>query len=627
MKSRAILWLMLIAAVLYMGCTTEDDKPTGPDLPSGTPLAGEKTGVLEAEYSPYLVTGDIVVPEGQSLTIEPGVELRFDGLHKFLVQGHLEAIGTAENNIVFTSVQGAAGNGDYGQWRALVLDTGADTARLEYCLVQYGAAWDSTERYPEEEGLWLNGGIFIWNCSPVIRNSTVILNGYNGIFILGAQSNPTLINNCVYDNDGDGVRCELGATANIWYNCVKENNSQQYAGAPSGIGVKSRLNANGDSCDFHYNISLDPKYADYVNQDYTLGSCSALIQAGQDAVTIGSIPYYVGATELRGPIGGRTLTAAASPWYVSCNAFVDEGETLVVQPGAQVLFQGVYDLKVFGTLQAEGATFMHEDSLNEQAFWLGILLTNTSGSDSYLRDCHFRNASSILDSEPFGGAVTVQGVSPDLTGNTFHNSLYAAISCQNAAQPLIRDNVIDGFGPMAINCVNNSHPQIDHNVIRNGIGYGIQCLFNSRPVIETNLIYATGMVGIRCAVESSPVIRYNTLVQHEYSGIVCTDQSNPSIRNNIVAFNGSPSTWSVNSHGNGISIAVSSVPQIYYNDVYQSSGSLFSSGLTVDPSNLSSDPLFVDAEAGNFHLQSSSPCKTASETGGEIGAYGLDSNW
>ena len=38
------------------------------------------------------------------------------------------------------------------------------------------------------------------------------------------------------------------------------------------------------------------------------------------------------------------------------------------------------------------------------------------------------------------------------------------------------------------------------------------------------------------------------------------------------------------------------------------------------------DPTFVDAPNGDFHLQEGSPALTASDTGGEIGAYGSEGN-
>ena len=41
----------------------------------------------QKSLNPYLVTGNIQVPAGVTLTIEPGVEVRYSGAYEILVQG------------------------------------------------------------------------------------------------------------------------------------------------------------------------------------------------------------------------------------------------------------------------------------------------------------------------------------------------------------------------------------------------------------------------------------------------------------------------------------------------------------------------------------------------------------
>lgn len=637
--------LLLIVALLYAGCTTSDPQtPTGSPPVSGTPLWGELSGELSAASSPYRVTGDLTVLAGENLTIEPGVELRFDGLFKFVVLGHLEAIGTPEANIVFTSGQGSLGAGDFGQWRAIIFDTGdreasGDTSVLAYCQVKFGAVWDSTQRYPDSTGLWQNGAVMCWNSSPTIRNCNVLFNGYHGIYAIGQNSQPDILNNIIYENDGDGIRCEplpeqaVLATPEIWYNDSKENNARQFADVPAGIGEITQINANGDSCDIQFNMIKDPMFVDFEAQDYSLDACSPCISAGlPDALghlaTLGSYPYDVASSELRGNIGGRPspITAAGNPWMVSCDAFVNPGDELTIEPGALLIIQGVYGLRVSGLIQADGATFITEDSTNQAIDWLGIELTAEADPLSYIRNCRLVNASTHQKTYPFGGVITVLGTAADISHNTFENCTYAAVSCQHLAEPTISYNLIDGFGPVAINCFDNSSPSIHHNIIRNGLGYGVLCEFFSSPAIESNIIYATGHIGIKCDNFSAPAILYNTIVQNVYAGILCWTGSDPTVRNNIIAFNGSALTWPDSTYGNGLGVAGSSFPGIQFNDFYQAAGAVFSSGLSPwpDSTNVIADPLFEDLNGGDFHLQpgSGSPALTAGEDGGEVGAYG-----
>ncbi len=82
--------------------------------------------------------------------------------------------------------------------------------------------------------------------------------------------------------------------------------------------------------------------------------------------------------------------------------------------------------------------------------------------------------------------------------------------------------------------------------------------------------------------------------------------------------------------GNGINVddEYSSFPDITFNCVYQPEGQGFDfAGVSLDSTNISVDPLFVDRENGDFHLQGSSECKHAASDGGEIGAYGKDPDW
>ncbi len=79
-------------------------------LPPGeiaTPLTGTlaRDLVLEAERSPYLLSGELSVPTGLRLTVEPGVLVRVIGNAVIRVQGRLVARGTAFLPITFVPVK------------------------------------------------------------------------------------------------------------------------------------------------------------------------------------------------------------------------------------------------------------------------------------------------------------------------------------------------------------------------------------------------------------------------------------------------------------------------------------------------------------------------------------------
>lgn len=72
-----------------------------PEGQKGTPLAGTLDGAttLDRSRSPYLLTGDLFIPPGAVLTVEPGVTIKVVGAQAIRVQGRLAAVGTAEQPI------------------------------------------------------------------------------------------------------------------------------------------------------------------------------------------------------------------------------------------------------------------------------------------------------------------------------------------------------------------------------------------------------------------------------------------------------------------------------------------------------------------------------------------------
>lgn len=61
----------------------------------------EKDAIWEIKNSPYIITGNIFIPESVTLLIEPGVEVIFDGNYGFLIEGEIKMTGKKKNPIKF----------------------------------------------------------------------------------------------------------------------------------------------------------------------------------------------------------------------------------------------------------------------------------------------------------------------------------------------------------------------------------------------------------------------------------------------------------------------------------------------------------------------------------------------
>ncbi|MBN2089899.1 TonB-dependent receptor, partial [candidate division KSB1 bacterium] len=67
-------------------------------------VSGNQFGTWELIGSPYIIRGDVTVPAGQKLLIEPGTIIKFSGFYRFVVSGVLVAQGESNNRIIFTSI-------------------------------------------------------------------------------------------------------------------------------------------------------------------------------------------------------------------------------------------------------------------------------------------------------------------------------------------------------------------------------------------------------------------------------------------------------------------------------------------------------------------------------------------
>ena len=94
-----------------------------PVISADTPVSGaiSTDTVWQKSASPYLVTDTIYVAEGATLTVQPGVTVRFESGRAMLIDGSIVAVGTQSDNIIFTST---AGRPTVGLWGGIrITDT------------------------------------------------------------------------------------------------------------------------------------------------------------------------------------------------------------------------------------------------------------------------------------------------------------------------------------------------------------------------------------------------------------------------------------------------------------------------------------------------------------------------
>lgn len=173
---------------------------------------GSVSGTWKKSASPYVVTGDLTIARNKTLTIEPGVTVKFAGHFALTVgyRGTLRALGTEQDRIVFTATDKTEG------WYGIRLINSGTDDTLRCCTLEYA----TKPRTGGGGGLTnLYGGAILcygsWDDDPYMPMST----------------SPT-IESCLFTHNyafmGGALACVNGPEATITGNTFLENAADYY---------------------------------------------------------------------------------------------------------------------------------------------------------------------------------------------------------------------------------------------------------------------------------------------------------------------------------------------------------------------------------------------------------------
>lgn len=313
--TKIIIFAILSISLLLFGTVTNLSAQT-------TIPGGYVSGTWTADGSPYLIQGDITIHADSLLTIEPAVEVEFQGNNHLTVNGYLEAVGTEVDSIHFMRSSGS--------WYGITFQNAPDSSHLIYCSIS-DAGW---------------AGILCQNSNPVLSHCSMqSQSAMYGIRVLD-PSNPSIshcdvsynytgivwsslasgiISDCVIshswglggirlisdveltiidciisdnvsDAGGGGVRSERGTLTLI--NCTINDNTAQ-GGRGGGISC-SNGSATLTNCTINGNVAYDTNTGhggggiSIYNASATLSYCSiydnfAMDHGGGIAITNGNL--------------------------------------------------------------------------------------------------------------------------------------------------------------------------------------------------------------------------------------------------------------------------------------------------------------------------------------------------
>jgi hypothetical protein len=237
---------------------------------------GPVSGTWDLAGSPYMINGEIYIEPQSSLTIEPGVEVRFTDWYKLNVYGSLMAEGSETDSILFT-----ADNSNI-EWHGIRFIETEQTSVLDYCIVEYGLTVMDEQSIPDNCGggilcylspdasitiknstirnnqAWFGGGIDCYNASPVIENCQIVDNHAlkGGAIELFSFADPVINNSLLAYNyasiDGGAISCNDDCSPVLTANSIIHNSSAVHGGGidityTDGLVAKRNLIANNSS--------------------------------------------------------------------------------------------------------------------------------------------------------------------------------------------------------------------------------------------------------------------------------------------------------------------------------------------------------------------------------------------
>ena len=430
-------------------------------------------------WSPYVISGyGLTVAEGATLTISPGVIVKFMDGSLLDVYGSLVADGASGQEITFTSWKDDSVGGDTNGDGDASAPTPSIWQRLQFRASSQGNVLDHVMvRYPSygvrsfTSGLTISNssitdcyqyGIELHEASPVIFGNTISTGG-SSTGIRMESSSPIIDGNSINDAYM-GIYVTGVSDPDITGNSIEVNSYPIYFHEPNSSGAT-----------ISGNTFSGPRPHIHIWSDGNI--TNSLTWSSLDA------PYVISKGNPHG--SGYGLTVA-------------EGATLTISPGVIVKFMDGSLLDVYGSLVADGAS--------------GQEITFTSWKD-----------------DSVGGDTNGDG---DASAPT--PSIWQRLQFRASSQGNVLDHVMVRYPSYGVRSF-TSGLTISNSSITDCYQYGIE-LHEASPVIFGNTISTGGSsTGIRME-SSSPIIDGNS-INDAYMGIYVTGVSDPDITGNNIENN------------------------------------------------------------------------------------------
>ena len=424
--------------------------------------------------SPYVIICDVTVASGVTLTIDPGVVVKFqyqsNGIYKrrMLVDGVLDLLGTGGAPVVFTSERddsyGGDTNGDgptttpgVGDWGYIKINNAATD--FNHAIVRYGGyyAYDGSNAM-----VWING------VAPVIQNNTFERSYDKAVYV--QNGSPTFANN-TFAYSPNGLVLDGGG----------------YTTPANGV-----LSNNTFSNNTYPVWQLNYAFPTYSGNTFTGNARQAIAVSGGISAVIAA-PR----TQAWPDVQGLGL-----PYMVVGDLTVGSYVTLQIDPGVVVKFQyqssSIYKRRmlVSGVLDLLGTdgspvvfTSERDDTYGGDANGDGPTTAPAPGDWGYIRidtaTTDFQHGivryGGYYAYDGANSMLWVNSASPTIQNNTFERAYDKAVFVAGGNAAIVNNNISNNahYGVY----VQSGSPTINYNDIYGNVDYGV---YNGNSAVTVN---------------------------------------------------------------------------------------------------------------------------------------------
>ena len=419
--------------------------------------------VWQKARSPYIVTSTIRVRNSATLTIEPGVVVKFSTGTGMIISetgtygtnGLLIANGTATDSIVFTSFSGTSGG-----WKGIVFDDRSDDigiCALSYCRV---------ENAGEVNAYGIGANIYARSTgSPAISNCRIQNSSAYGIYL--TSSSPS-INNSVISNSSSSDVIFLSSSGPTINNCNIIGNGSSYWLFSNDAGCPATISSN--------------TFTGSVTNAVRLGTN---FQMGGNTFSGATLPEL---EVIGGDINSNRVWRKQNGGYiyhiVNTNVRVRNSATLTIEPGVVVKFSAgtgmiISETGTYGTNGLLIANGTATDSIVFTSFsgtsggWKGIVFDDRSDDIGIcaLSYCRVENAGEVnaygIGANIHARSTSSPAISNCRIRNCNANGIYLTSSNISITGNTVASNQVGIYST-------SSNPTIRQNSISGNTDYGLQ---------------------------------------------------------------------------------------------------------------------------------------------------------